>query len=92
MEQVARTRLKSRGRAYPRYALDLSATLMTRDNQFLGPAKIMDMSGGGARLFLPDRTTTLPDQFVMVLCSSSGPRRNCSIVWQTDKMLGVRFV
>lgn len=92
MDQASRVRVKAGGRAYPRYNVGLVAILMTEEQEFVGLARVKDMSGGGAKLVLSDKTKTLPDHFVMALSSSSGPRRNCSIVWQTNNLVGVRFV
>ena len=91
MDQAAKTRAKPNGRVHPRYNLDLVARLMTEKNEFICFAKVQDMSGGGAKLVLPDQNKALPSRFVIVLSSNSGPRRNCSIVWQTNNMVGVRF-
>ena len=91
MDQAAKTRVKPNGRAHPRYNLDLVARLMTAKNEFICFAKVQDMSGGGAKLVLSDPINALPNRFVIVLSSHSGPRRNCSIVWQTNNVVGVRF-
>ena len=91
MDQAAKTRVKPTGRTHPRYNLDLAARLMTDTNEFICFAKVQDMSGGGAKLVLPDPIKALPNRFVIVLSSNSGPRRNCSIVWQTNNVVGVRF-
>ena len=92
MDQAAKTRSKPNGRAHPRYYLDLVARLITDEHEFIGFAKVRDMSGGGAKLVLSDQIKALPNQFVIVLSSNSGPRRNCSIVWQTNNVVGVRFM
>lgn len=92
MDQAPKISGKRAARVHPRYDLDLPAILMTHKYEFIGLARVQNMSGGGAKLILPDPIETLPGQFVMALCSRSGPRRNCAIAWQTDNVVGVRFV
>ncbi len=92
MDQAAKARIKYTKRAHPRYDLGILAMLMTDRNEFIGFARVRDMSGGGAKLILSDQVKLLPDHFVMALGSKSGPRRYCSVVWQNDNKVGVQFV
>lgn len=79
-------------RAYPRHHVGLLAVLMTIKNEFICTATVQNMSGGGAKLVLSGGMKVMPDHFVMALSSSSGPRRECSLVWQSNNVMGVRFV
>ena len=74
----------------PRYNVGVLAALMTAERKFICFGALEDISAGGAKLKLIKKTE-LPKNFVMVLSSSHGPRRNCSVVWQKETMVGVRF-
>ena len=92
MDHTPNTRVRPRGRAHPRYNLGLVARLLTDSNVLICSAKVHDMSGGGAKLILSDQIDNLPRQFDIVLCSASGPRRKCAVVWQSGKIVGVKFL
>lgn len=92
MDQAADRPTKRGPRAHTRHYVDIPGVLMTDAGEMIGPAKIRDMSGGGAKLVLPDLIQAVPSRFVMAICSSSGPRRKCSLVWQTGNVVGVRFL
>jgi PilZ domain len=51
---------------------------------------VHDISDGGARLCLPQLTTTLPDTFTLALYDGS-VRRECEVVWCESTFVGVRF-
>lgn len=91
MDQAATIPVKPDERVHLRHDLDFMARLMTDTSEFIGFAKIQNISGGGAKLVLSDDIKTLPSQFEMVLCSNSGSRRKCFVVWQTNNLVGVRF-
>jgi hypothetical protein len=73
-----------------RHKAGVLAALMTAEDKFICFGALEDISAGGARLKLIS-DTELPKNFVIVLSSKHGPRRNCSVVWQKATMVGVRF-
>jgi hypothetical protein len=50
-----------------------------------------DISDGGARIGLADRTTSLPRNFTLALYKGS-VRRECEVVWSNGRFIGVRFI
>lgn len=91
MDQAATAPVKPDARTHPRCDLDLMARLTTDTNELIGFAKVQNISDGGAKLVLSDEIKTLPSQFDIVLCSNSSSRRNCSVVWQSNNLVGVSF-
>jgi len=63
---------------------------MTAENKFICFAGLEDVSAGGAKLKFK-KETGVPENFVIVLSSKYGPRRNCSVVWRKANTIGVRF-
>jgi hypothetical protein len=64
--------------------------LYTTDGWPLGECRTLDISAGGARLdSLP--ADELPKQFLLCLSRDGKVRRNCRVMWRTDKQIGVHF-
>ena len=51
---------------------------------------IHDMSDSGARISIDTLLVDLPRLFTLVLLNG-GVRRNCSVVWNDDRFVGVKF-
>lgn len=81
----------TRKRNDPRYKIGILAALMTEEDKFICFGAVEDASAGGAKLKLA-KEIEVPENFVIVLSSKSGPRRNCSLVWQKANLVGVRFM
>jgi hypothetical protein len=75
----------------PRYRMGVLAALFTSEKQFICFGSLANVLVSGAKLRLSN-TIELPKSFELILSSKSGPRRYCSVVWQTDDEVGVRFV
>jgi PilZ domain len=73
-----------------RYQVTVLAALMSRKDELICFGKVKDVSAGGAKLELL-KEKKLPEEFVMVFSSQSGPRRDCSLAWQAGQDVGVRF-
>ena len=80
-----------KGRADQRYDIAILAALMSDQNKLIGFAKIANMSAGGAKLELAG-PVQVPQNFTLIMGGKSGPRRNCSLVWQSEGSIGVRFI
>jgi hypothetical protein len=52
---------------------------------------IANISDTGAKFLLPGRAD-VPDRFLAVLYSKSGPLRNCEVVWRGQTQIGARFL
>lgn len=52
---------------------------------------ILDISASGARLQVNSPATT-PDEFYLLLSHNGQFRRQCLVVWRSDKTIGVQFV
>ena len=74
-------------RKHERKALGYPSTLLAAGGMF--PCHILDVSAGGARLYVEDHTR-IPDRFT-VLLSTMGARREATAVWRRGGQIGVRF-
>jgi hypothetical protein len=52
---------------------------------------VTDVSESGARLKL-EKSSELPDKFVLLLTSSGTARRMCRVIWRSKKEAGVKFL
>ena len=52
---------------------------------------LSDISNTGAKLVL-ERERKLPDKFDLYMTPDGSVGRNCEVVWQTGKEIGVKFV
>jgi hypothetical protein len=76
-------------RSAPRNLISSAATLVAEDGCMLGPAGVLDISTGGARLAVAsDRT--LPNRFTIALPGQQP--RLCEVRWRLTHALGVRFL
>ena len=57
----------------------------------LGECYLCDVSSSGAKLVLGTESQ-LPKKFDLYLTSDGNVGRNCEVVWQSGKELGVRFL
>ncbi len=77
-------------RKYTRRSVYQPAVMVKGDGSILGKCLMLDVSASGAKL---QRATAdpLPPQFVLVLSRDGRLRRQCMVVWQSGKTVGVRF-
>ena len=61
------------------------------DGSPLGACLVVDISAAGARLVV-QTSERLPDQFTVVLSRSGQLRRSCSVVWRSERAMGVKFL
>lgn len=67
------------------------AMMVRPDGSMIGPCLLLDISAGGARLKL-DGDFTAPPEFTLLLSKfNSAMRRYCTIAWEHEKQIGVRF-
>jgi hypothetical protein len=67
------------------------ALMVRQDGSVIGPCLLLDISAGGARLKI-DGDFTAPPEFTLLLSQfNSAMRRQCTIAWEREKQLGVRF-
>jgi hypothetical protein len=52
---------------------------------------MLDVSATGARLRF-NRTSELPNEFILLLTKDGRVRRRCQIVWRNEDIVGIRFV
>jgi len=67
------------------------ARMVGVDGSPLGPCMMADVSATGARLLLPN-SDAVPAEFVLLLSHDGQLRRRCSVMWQSEKTVGIRFV
>jgi PilZ domain len=78
-------------RVDPRYDVDILAALMSEQQTLIAFAHVANMSAGGAKLKLTT-PAQVPPRFNLLMCGKTGPRRQCARVWQTEDLVGVRFI
>ena len=74
-------------RKHERRALGYPSTLLVEGLTF--PCHILDVSAGGARLFVEDHSR-IPDRFALML-SAMGARREAVVMWRRGLHIGVSF-
>ena len=74
-------------RKHERRALGYPGTALVEDITF--PCHILDVSAGGARLFVEDHSR-IPDRFTVML-STMGARREAVVMWRRGKHIGISF-
>jgi hypothetical protein len=74
-------------RRHRRHAAQLAATAVLNDGLVRRTTTIVNMSGGGAMLELPD-SAPLTESVVLLYGHSI---EACTVVWQEDRRAGVRF-
>ena len=74
-----------------RYDVDIIAALMSEQRTLIAFAHVANMSAGGAKLKLTT-PALVPRRFSLLMCGKTGPRRECARVWQTEDLVGVRFI
>lgn len=74
-------------RKHERRALGYPTTVLVEGITF--PCHIIDVSAGGARLFVEDHSR-IPDRFTVML-STMGARREAAVMWRRGKHIGVSF-
>lgn len=74
-------------RKFERKALGYPSNLLVEGCMF--PCHIIDVSAGGARLYVEDHTR-VPDQFTLLL-SAMGAKREVTVMWRHASAMGVRF-
>lgn len=73
-----------------RRSVHQGARIVAVDGSPLCPCIMVDVSGSGARLLLPN-SDVMPGAFVLLLSHDGELRRQCSLVWQLENSIGVRF-
>lgn len=51
---------------------------------------LSDISDTGARIDVED-STTVPDNFMLLLSNNGSARRKCRVVWRKPRQVGVKF-
>jgi hypothetical protein len=67
------------------------AKIARADGVTLGACRMLDLSATGARLQVKE-PKSLPDHFLLVLSHTGNLYRQCTVVWRSDKSVGVEFV
>lgn len=67
------------------------ARIASVDGSVLESCRILDISGGGARIEVTN-PVALPDQFLLLLSRDGSLRRECEAVWRSENAIGVEFV
>jgi PilZ domain len=52
--------------------------------------RMLDVSAHGARLEL-EAAATLPDKFTLLLSHDGDLRRQCCVIWRSEKAVGIEF-
>ncbi|MGB7036733.1 MAG: PilZ domain-containing protein [Xanthobacteraceae bacterium] len=84
-------RTKSESRNSKRHLVLHGARIADIDGSALESCRILDVSGSGARLQVTD-PGHLPDQFLLLLSRDGALRRQCAVVWRSERTIGVEFV
>ncbi|MFZ3361168.1 MAG: PilZ domain-containing protein [Xanthobacteraceae bacterium] len=71
--------------------ISTGARIVLADGADLANCRIIDISGTGARLEVTN-LDAVPEQFFLVLSYDGRSRRQCSVVWRSEKTIGVEFV
>jgi hypothetical protein len=78
-------------RKHPRRRVRQPGAILNSDGSVASPCLMLDVSATGARLRL-DRTSELPNEFILLLTKDGRVRRRCQIVWRSADIVGIRFV
>ncbi len=78
-------------RTKARRQIGVLSALLSESGKFICFGALEDISAEGAKLRLT-KENKLPETFLIVISSKSGPRRKCSLVWQDSDRVGVRFM
>jgi hypothetical protein len=82
--------MKSDKRTDPRRPEDHRVCIVARGKTY-GNATITDLSGSGAQLNLAS-SRAVPNAFTMILSYTPKIARECTVVWQRGRDIGVKFV
>jgi len=74
-----------------RRKLHYPANIYTDEDPSPIPCMIADISATGARIVVVE-DRKMPERFLLLLTENGAARRNCHLVWQDERTLGVRFV
>jgi hypothetical protein len=77
-------------RIAPRHEFRWPGSIVDGEGAVIAPCKLVDVSATGAKLILRE-PQEVPDTFWLVLSSKGEVRRQCILVWRSEKALGVRF-
>ena len=69
----------------------LQALITDLDGAVVAPCTLANVSASGAKLTLKT-PVEVPDTFTLVLSKGGAVRRQCEVVWRTEKEIGVQFV
>lgn len=67
------------------------ARIALADGSAVQSCRMLDISGTGACLQVKE-ADAVPDQFVLLLSRDGRLQRQCSVVWRSEKTVGVEFV
>ena len=83
--------LGSEKRRAPRQEVCWKGLIHDEQGSVIAPCFMTNVSAAGAKLDF-EESIEVPDWFVLALARNAGVRRNCEVVWRSDKSIGVRFV
>ncbi len=78
-------------RSNKRHKVLHGARILRADGSVLEACRMIDISGTSAKLEVKG-SETLPDYFILLLSHDGRLRRQCSIVWRSDTVVGVEFI
>lgn len=67
------------------------ARIARTDGSPVEGCRMIDISGTGAKLEVKEGET-LPDYFTLLLSHDGQLRRQCSVVWRSETVVGVEFI
>src|ERR1700722_14390524 len=73
-----------------RHSVDNGARIALDGDSSPQNCRMLDISAHGARLEL-ETAATLTDKFMLLLSHDGGLRRECSVIWRTEKAVGITF-
>ena len=77
-------------RSHTRVKIDRVARIHADQVGMTCECTIIDLSEGGARLFVPD--LEFPEQFFLYVSGDKPIREECKVVWRLGGEMGVQFV
>ena len=78
-------------RSNKRHKVLQGARIVRTDGSVIEACRMIDISGTGAKIEVKG-SEPLPDYFVLLLSYDGRLRRQCSVVWRSDTVVGVEFI
>jgi PilZ domain len=77
-------------RKVPRRKFQHRALIVGPDKSSMQTCSIADISEAGAQLTLAT-ADTLPGEFTLIIAKGGAVKRQCTVIWQSEKNVGVQF-